>query len=63
MYVILNSKYNGQTGKRVCDVYAPTEADLPNETQQAYEFMEVGSWAWCGEERTYYTLNDEGEWV
>ena len=33
MYVILNSKYNGQTGKRICDVYAPSEADLPNETQ------------------------------
>lgn len=63
MYVILNSKYDGQTGKRICDVYCPSESDLPTKAQQAYEFMETGSWAWCGEERTFKTLNDEGEWV
>ena len=63
MYVILNSQYNGQTGKRVCDVYCPSEADLPTPAQQSYEFMETGSWAWLGEEREFRTLNNEGEWV
>jgi len=63
MYVIVNSKYDSQTGLRICDVYAPTEADLPTEAQQAYEFMEAGSWCWIGEDRTFRTLNDEGEWV
>lgn len=62
MYKILNSKYNDQTGKRVCDVYCDSESDLPTEAQIAYEFMDAGSWAWLGEERTFKTLNSEGTW-
>lgn len=63
MYVILNSKYDGQTGKRVCDIYANTEADLPDATEISNDFISTGSWAWLGEDRTFKTLNDEGEWV
>ena len=62
MYRILNSKFDGETGKRVCDIYCDSEADLPTEAQIAYEFIEAGSWAWLGEERTFKTLNSEGTW-
>ena len=63
MYKILDSKYDSQTGKRVCDVYADTEADLPNASQIAYEFMDMGSFGWIAEDRTFKTLNSEGRWV
>lgn len=63
MYKIINSKYDNDTGLRVCDVYCDTEADLPTESQIAYEFMEPGSWAWIGEDRTFKTLNSSNEWV
>lgn len=63
MYKILNSKYDGQTGKRVVDIYVDTAADLPTASQIAYEFMDTGSWAWIAEDRTFKTLNSEGQWV
>lgn len=63
MYVILNSKYDGQTGYRVCDIYANTEADLPTPQQIEDDFISTGSWIWLGEDRTFKTLNDEKEWV
>ena len=27
------------------------------------DFIDVGSWAWCGEDRTFKTLNDNFEWI
>lgn len=63
MYKIVNSKYDGQTGKRVCDVYAPTVDDLPTLANIKADFIDVGSWAWCGEDRTFKTLNDNFEWI
>ena len=63
MYKILNSKYDGETGFRVCDIYVDTATDLPTKAQQAYEFIQAGSWAWIGDERTFKTLDSEGEWI
>lgn len=63
MYKILNSKYDGQTGKRVVDIYVDTADDLPTASQIAYEFMDAGSWAWIADDRTFKTLNSEGQWV
>lgn len=63
MYKILNSKYDSDTGNRICDVYCDTSSDLPTPAQIAYEFMTEGSWAWIGEDRTFKTLNSSNEWV
>lgn len=63
MYKILNSKFDDKTGLRVCDVYAPTESDLPTKADIKKDFMDVGSWAWLGEERSFKTLNDEFDWI
>lgn len=64
MYKILNSKYdNGTSDKRYCDIYCDTEADLPTKQDIKDDFIEVGSWAWIGETRTFKTLDSSGDWV
>lgn len=64
MYKILNSKYNSkEQNKRYCDIYCDTVADLPSEQEIANDFIDVGSWCWIGEDRTFKTLNSEGNWV
>ena len=58
MYRILNSKYdNEKKNMRYCDIYCDTAADLPNEQEIAMDFIDVGSWAWIGEDRTFKTLD------
>lgn len=64
MYKILNSKYeNDKKDKRFCDIYCDTEADLPTAADIKRDFIDVGSWAWIGEDRTFVTLDSTGEWV
>lgn len=64
MYKILNSKYdNEKKDKRYCDIYCDTAADLPNKQEIANDFIDVGSWAWIGEDRTFKTLDSNGQWV
>lgn len=64
MYKILNSKYdNGKKDKRFCDIYCDTTADLPTAQQIKDDFIDVGSWAWIGEERKFKTLDSNGDWV
>ena len=58
MYRILNSKYNSEKkNKRYCDIYCDTAADLPNKQEIAIDCIDVGSWAWIGEDRTFKTLD------
>lgn len=64
MYKILNSKYNSkEQDKRYCDIYCDTAADLPNKQEIEKDFIDVGSWAWIGEDRSFKTLDSNGQWV
>lgn len=64
MYKILDSKYNsGESNKRCCDIYCDTIADLPSKEDIAKDFIDTGSWAWIGKDRTFKTLDSNGQWI
>ena len=64
MYKILNSKYDDSVSdKRFCDIYCDSEDDLPTPAQIKADFIDIGSWAWIGDERTFVTLQSDGTWA
>lgn len=67
MYAVIDSttyKNEGGSLHRACSIMADSVADLPTGKATLDSLaINFGSWAWCMAEKTYKTLNSEGEWI